>query len=206
MKRINILIADDHSLIRMGLKSMFYYQSDMQVVGEAADGQEAINRARELKPDVIIMDLMMPVINGVEATRRICEELPETKIVILTSFGTSADLARAVAAGAVGAHTKEAPTEMLLAAIRAVAKGETSIAPALHQVIKANPNPPDLTERQTDILSAVIQGLSNKEIGKAFGISPVSVKKHLSTIFTKIGASNRTESVAIALQKHLLKD
>jgi len=205
MKKISILIADDHSLMRMGLKSMIGYQADMRVVGEAADGEEAVLRAIELKPDVIIMDLMMPVLNGADATRRICEELPNAKIVILTSFGTSADLIRAVAAGAKGAQAKESPTEGLLAAIRTVAQGGTAIAPDLQLVLDENPLPPELTERQTEILTAAVQGLSNKEIGRAFGISPVSVKKHLSAIFHKIGAANRAEAIAIALKKHLLK-
>jgi len=205
MKKIRLLIADDHSLMRLGLKAMIAYQKDMEVVGEATNGQQAVQKAAELKPDVVIMDLMMPVLGGAEATRLIREANPAARIVILTSYGSSADLARAIAHGACGAQSKEAPMEGLLDAIRTVVSGGTAIAPELQQTLDAEPAPPDLTERQTDILAAVVQGLSNKDIGDAFGISPVSVKKHLSVIFTKIGAANRAEAVAIALRKHLLK-
>ena len=205
MNRIRILIADDHKLMRMGLVSLFNVQRDMTVVGEAEDGERAVERARELKPDVVIMDLMMPKVNGAEATSRIVAENPAVGVVILSSFADSADMAKAIAAGARGAQAKEAPTEDLVEAIRTVAAGGTAIAPEIAKSINDDPLPPPLTEKQSDILKSVTRGLTNADIAKQFGISPVSVKKHLSVIFAKLGASSRAEAVTIALRKRLLK-
>lgn len=205
MKKTRILIADDHALMRIGLKSMLRYQPDMSVIGEAANGDAAVRLANELSPDVVIMDLMMPVLNGAEATRRILERHPDTRIIILTSFGNSSDVARAIGHGAVGAQIKEAPTESLIDAIRTVTGGGTAIAPEIRQSIDDGPLSISLTERQRGILQSVVRGLTNKEIGAQFGLSPISVKKYLSAIFAKIGAANRTEAAAIALRKQLLK-
>lgn len=203
MKKTRILIADDHMLMRMGLKSMLQYQTDMTVVGEAANGESAVRLAKELLPDVVIMDLMMPVLDGAEATRQILENNPETKIIILTSFGSSEDMNRALSFGAAGAQIKEAPTDSLIEAIRTVLKGKSAIASEIAHEIMAVPI--SLTDRQRGILQSVARGLTNKEISVQYGLSPISVKKYLSAIFTKIGAANRTEAVTIALRKHLLK-
>ena len=205
MNKIRILIADDHKLMRMGLVSLFNVQRDMTVVGEAEDGERAVERARELKPDIVIMDLMMPKVNGAEATSRIVAENPAVGVIILSSFADSADMARAIAAGARGAQAKEAPTEDLVEAIRTVAAGGTAIAPEIAKSMNDDPLPPPLTEKQSDILKSVTRGLTNADIAKQFGISPVSVKKHLSVIFAKLGASSRAEAVTIALRKRLLK-
>ena len=205
MKKIRILIADDHMLMRIGLKSMIRYQSDMSVVGEAANGEEAVRLAVELAPDVVIMDLMMPVLDGAEATRRIVSARPETKVIILSSFGSSADMVRALENGAVGAQMKEAPTDDLISAIHAVVDGKRNIAPEIQQYLDAETTAPELTPRQLGILQSVVRGLTNKEIAAQFNLSPISVKKYLSAIFTKIGAANRTEATAIALRKHLVK-
>ena len=203
--KLRILLADDHSLVRIGIRTLLEYQPDMTVVGEATNGELAVEAARQLKPDVIIMDLMMPKANGAEATKRILAERPETRIIILTSYTTSADLARALANGACGAQMKEAPTDDLLKAIRAVAEGKRAVASEIAKFLKSEPPPPELTERQTEILRSVVRGLSNKDIALQFGISPVSAKKHLSVIFAKLGAATRAEAVAIALRKQLLK-
>ena len=205
MKKIRILIADDHMLMRIGLKSMIRYQSDMSVVGEAANGEEAVRLAGELAPDVVIMDLMMPVLDGAEATRRIMSARPETKVIILSSFGSSADMVRALENGAVGAQMKEAPTDDLISAIHAVVDGKRDIAPEIQQYLDAETTTPELTPRQLGILQSVVRGLTNKEIAAQFNLSPISVKKYLSAIFTKIGAANRTEATAIALRKHFVK-
>ena len=205
MKKIRILIADDHMLMRIGLKSMIRYQSDMSVVGEAANGEEAVRLAGELAPDVVIMDLMMPVLDGAEATRRIVSARPETKVIILSSFGSSADMVRALENGAVGAQMKEAPTDDLISAIHAVVDGKRNIAPEIQQYLDAETTTPELTPRQLGILQSVVRGLTNKEIAAQFNLSPISVKKYLSAIFTKIGAANRTEATAIALRKHFVK-
>ena len=205
MKKISILIADDHKLMRMGLVSLFNVQKDMAVVGEAEDGESAIRQARTLTPDIVIMDLMMPKVNGADATAAILADNPDIGVVILSSFSNSADMARAIANGARGAQAKESPTEDLVEAIRIVANGETAIAPEIQQFIKDDPLPPPLTEKQLAILQSVTRGLTNPDIAKQFGISPVSVKKHLTVIFAKLGAASRAEAVTIALRKHLLK-
>lgn len=204
MKKISILLADDHKLMRMGLAALINVQNDMAVVGEAENGEDAVRLVHELKPDIVIMDLMMPKVGGADATRRILASQPETGIVVLSSFTTSADLAHAVQAGARGAQAKEAPTEDLIAAVRTVAHGGMAIAPEIQQFLDEN-NFPVLTQRQADILASVIRGLSNSDIAKQFDLSPISVKKHLSVVFAKIGAANRAEAVAIALKRHLLK-
>ncbi len=205
MKKLRIVIADDHKLMRMGLVSLFNVQQDMAVVGEADDGDSAVSITRELKPDIVIMDLMMPKKSGADATAEILSFAPETGIVILSSFSDSADMARAIANGARGAQAKESPTEDLVETIRTVASGGKAISPEIAQFIRDDPPPPELTEKQTDILRSVTRGLTNQDIAKQFGISPVSVKKHLSVIFTKLGAASRAEAAVIALRKHLLK-
>ena len=205
MKKLRILIADDHTLMRVGLKAMLHYQSDMTVVGEATNGEEAVSLAKELKPDVVIMDLMMPVLNGAEATKRMLEADPSSKIITLTSFGASADMARALKYGALGAQVKESPAETLVDAVHMVMAGGKAISPEIQQAVDQDSDIPVLPERQQEILESAVRGLTNKEIGAQFGLSPLSVKRYLSIIFAKIGAANRTEAVAIALRKHLLK-
>ena len=203
--KIRILIADDHKLMRMGLVSLFNVQKDMTVVGEAEDGETAVRSAAKLKPDIVIMDLMMPKMNGADATAAILAENPQAGIVILTSFADSFDMARAISNGARGAQAKEAPTEDLIESIRIVADGGTALAPDIMRCVKENPPPPPLTEKQKAILASVTRGLTNQDIALEFGISPVSVKKHLSVIFAKLGVATRAEAAAIALQKHLIK-
>ena len=203
MKKTRILIADDHALMRIGLKSMLGLQRDMEVVGEAENGQSAIELATALRPDVVIMDLMMPKMNGADATKAICEILPETNVIILTSYGDAADLSLAIANGAVGVQMKDAPTEEMLAAIRAVMSGNTAITREFKS--QCETDLPALTQKQSKILESVALGYANKDIAKQFGISEVGVKKHLRLIFAKLGAANRSEAVGIALKKQMLK-
>ena len=205
MKKIRILIADDHKLMRMGLVSLFNVQKDMSVVGEAEDGREAVEQATRLRPDVVIMDLVMPGLNGADATASILADAPGTGVVILSSFSNSADMARALANGARGAQAKESSTEDLLAAVRTVANGGTAIAADIRQFVENDPPPPPLTQKQLDILKSVTRGLTNQDIAKQFGISPVSVKKHLSVVFAKLGVASRAEAAVLALRKQLLK-
>ena len=200
-----VLIVDDHSLVRLGLSALLGYQSDMEVAGEAEDGEEAVHMACKVHPDVIVMDLMMPGVDGVEATRRIREKLPDSHILILTTFGTSADVARAILAGASGAIMKDTSNEDLLNAIRTVAEGGKVFSPEIEQHVKEYSVSPDLTQRQMEILHSVTRGLSNPDIAKQFDITVDGVKAHLSAIFAKLGAANRSEAITIALRRHLLK-
>ena len=200
-----VLIVDDHSLVRLGLSALLGYQSDMDVAGEVEDGEEAVHMACKVHPDVIVMDLMMPGVDGVEATRRIREKLPDSHILILTTFGTSADVARAILAGASGAIMKDTSNEDLLNAIRTVAEGGKVFSPEIEQHVKEYSVSPDLTQRQMEILHSVTRGLSNPDIAKQFDITVDGVKAHLSAIFAKLGAANRSEAITIALRRHLLK-
>ena len=205
MKKISILIADDHALMRFGLKSLIATQPDMDVCGEADDGEKAVRLAKKLKPDVIIMDLMMPVLSGVEATRRILDGDPTAKIVILTSFGGSADLQQALAAGALGAQLKESRMDNVLKAIRAVSRGESAVDPEVQADIDTMPNPIVLTTRQQEILKAAALGKTTDQIAAACGISASAVKQHISAIMRNLGAASRSEAIAVALSRNLLK-
>jgi len=202
--KTKILIVDDHALIRRGLADLLRYEKDLAVVGEASDGEAAVATATELEPDVVVMDLVMPVMDGVEATRRIKESFPDVKILILTTFGTSADVSRAIAAGASGAIMKDASMEDQLSAIRTVASGGKVLSPEIAKAVQEEPLP-ELTERQLVILESAARGLTNKDIATMLEISVDAVKQHLAAICVKLNAANRVEAVAIALRKHLLK-
>lgn len=205
MTKIKVLIADDHALVRAGLATVLGFEDDIEVVGEASNGRKAIESARTLKPDVIIMDLMMPVLNGVDATARIQAEDSDAKILILTTYGEAEDIRRALDAGATGAIMKTVSNATLVSAIRRTAKGIKVLSPEISKTLTASPINAELTDRQMDILSSAVRGLTNKDIAAQFGITSSGVKRQLSTIFEKLGASNRAEAIAIALRKHLLK-
>ena len=205
MKKTRILIADDHAVVRLGLSSLFSAQKDMEVVAQAKNGEEAVRLAVETRPDVVIMDLVMPRMDGADATTKIREALPDTKVVMLTSFGSYEGVARAIAAGAAGAITKTTEDEQIVPMIRRIAGGETVISPEIRKQLAENPAIPALTERQISILDALTRGLSNNDIAKLHHTTPENIRDHLKVIFAKIGAANRTEAVAIALRKHLLK-
>ena len=204
-RKIRIVLADDHSLLRMGLVSLLGYQRDLEVVGQAEDGHQAVDLVERLHPDLVVMDLMMPVLSGADATAKIRAAHPETKVLVLTSFGTSADLVRAVRNGATGALLKDAPNEELLAAIREVAAGHTAYSRDVRQQLRAAEDQPDLTDRQRAILAAAARGLTTDNIATELRISVDGVKKHFSAIFQKLGASSRSEAVAIALRHNLLE-
>ena len=206
MKKTRILIVDDHSLMRMGLSSLIASEKDMETVGEADNGKTAVELVRELKPDVVIMDLMMPELTGAEATKIIHAEFPQIKIIILTSFGSSAEMSQAIANGAVGTLMKDTATDDLVATIRAVAAGRTVIPESLLRMAKADVEVFQLTDHQLEILSCVVRGLTNADIAQHFSIAEATVKKTLQAVFTRIGAANRAEAVSITLQKHLLKE
>ena len=206
MKKTRILIADDHAVVRLGLSSLFSAQKDMEVVAQAKNGEEEVHLAAETRPDVIIMDLVMPHMDGADATTKIRETLPDAKVVMLTSFGSYEGVARAIAAGAAGAITKTTEDEQIVPMIRRIVDGETIISPEIRKQLAESPAIPALTERQITILDALTRGLSNNDIAAALATTPENIRDHLKVIFAKIGAANRTEAVAIALRKHLLKN
>lgn len=205
MSKIKILIADDHTIVRIGLVALLGAEADFEIVGEAKNGLQAVEDAMRLRPDVVVMDLVMPKKNGIDATAEILDRLPATKILVLTSFGTSDGITHALQAGASGAVMKTADDGTLVAAIRKVANGERVISPEVKKMLNEDPPIPVLSPRQKEILVAITDGRTNKEIASALGIRKDSVEDYLRTLFSKLGASNRTEAVAIALRKHLLK-
>ena len=202
---IRILIVDDHALLRRGLATLLGFNKDIAVVGDAKNGEEAVKAAIKLKPDVVVMDLSMPVMDGVEATRQIREALPDTHVLILTSYSTSVDVSRAMEAGASGAFVKDAEDERLVDAIRTVAAGGTAFSPEIEAMVRSDPHPPELTERQRKILDDTSKGLSSEQIADRLGISAYAVNQHLDVIRRKLGAQSRTEAVAIAFRKQLFK-
>lgn len=205
MTKIDILIVDDHAVVRIGLAALFRTESGLNVVGQAKNGEEAIKMVDALRPNVVIMDLMMPGLSGVEATQAILKAHPETKVIVLTTFGTSDGIAHAIESGASGAFMKTADDADLIAGVRAVAAGQKVISDEIRQLLAEDPPVPELTVRQLEILDYVTRGFTNQDIARNLGIRESSIKEHLMGIFEKIGASNRAEAVAIALRKHLLK-
>ena len=203
--KTTVLLADDHGIVRMGLKSLLETEPDISVIGEARDGDEAVAKALRLKPDVVIMDIVMPEKDGTTATREIRAQTNDIRILLLTSFAASDDLRDALDAGADGAVFKSTADDELADAIRAVAAGNHYLSSAVRQQLKADPPLPQMTERQRMILLSVTRGLSNDEIARQFGIARITVQNHLKVIFEKLGVANRTEAAAFAMRKHLLK-
>ncbi|MBR3958155.1 MAG: response regulator transcription factor [Kiritimatiellae bacterium] len=205
MNTVRILVADDHAMIRMGLVLLLNTRSNFKVVGEAENGEDVVKKALSLNPDVVLMDMMMPVVDGVEATRRIRKQVPSARILLLTSVNSSDGIARAIQAGAAGAILKSDDFSGLVAAIQMVADGGTVMTEDVKELLRKDPPAPLLTDRQIEILQSVTHGYSYAAIAKKLGIREGSVKEHITAICNKLGASNRTEAVAIALKKHLLK-
>ena len=205
MSKLKILIADDHALVRMGVSALISAQRDMTVVGQAKNGAEAVREALRLKPDIVIMDLMMPVKDGIAATAEIKAALPNTQVLILTTYTTSDGIAEAIDKGARGAVFKSDANDELLTAIHKVAAGKKFISPAIQRQFESDPPADPLSPRQTDILKGIVDGKSNADIARELGISPTVVRDHTSVIFEKLGVTNRTEAVAVALRKQLLK-
>ena len=204
-QKTRILVADDHALLRIGLNTMINTQPDMIVVGEAGNGRDAVARTKELTPDVVVMDLMMPKLDGAEATRQIVEALPETKVIILTSYGTSADLVRAISNGAVGAQMKGSPIDTIIKAIRAVVAGNKAIAADIQRFLREDSTPSDLSKRQREVLLGVATGQTSEQIANNLGISVSAVKQHITAVCNKLNASSRAEAVTIAVSRNLLK-
>ena len=204
MKKTTVLIVDDHAIMRKGLASLLQTSKDIDVLGDAGDGESGIRKAIKLKPDVVIMDLMMPGMDGTEATRRLREQLPGAKVLIFTTFGTADGIGHALNAGASGAIMKNVELPELVTAIRTVAAGGRVLSPEIEQILAADPPVRELSSRQTEILHSITRGLSNEDIARQLGISVPMVKEHVNATFEKLGAANRAEAVAIAMRKHLL--
>jgi len=201
---VRVLLADDHPVVRAGVTGMLASEPGLEIVGEAGSGDEAVDMARALRPDVILMDLRMPGGDGVSATRRIRAELPGTAVLVLTTFDTDADILRAVEAGAAGYLLKDLPRSDLAAAIRAAARGETVLAPAvagrLLTRMRGGTPAEALSRREAAVLSLAARGLTNAEIGRELFISEATVKTHLARASAKLGVSGRTALVARAMQ------
>jgi len=205
---IRILIADDHYVVRKGLATLLVPRNGTEVVGEAATGREAVELARALQPDVILMDMIMPEMDGPEAIACIKQENPNARILVITSFGDSKQVSAAIQAGALGYLLKDASPDDLLHAIRTVYRGNLvvpqDLAVKLMQPQPAAPALDQLTERETDVLRLLAQGQSNQEIARNLHISTTTVRSHVSSILMKLGVSNRTQAVLVAQERKLL--
>jgi two-component system, NarL family, response regulator len=202
---IRVLIADDHPVVREGVAAMIERRPDMTVVGEAATGREAVAAYRAAQPDVVLMDLRMPDMTGVEAIGAIRGEFPGARIIVLTTYDGDEDIYRGLQAGARAYLLKDAPRDDLLDAIRAVHAGQSRIPPAvaarLAERVLAGP---ELTARELEVLQGIVAGRSNKEIGAALGISEGTVKAHVNNILGKLGVNDRTQAVTTALQRGIV--
>ncbi|MGY2737202.1 response regulator [Sphingomonas sp. UYP23] len=203
---IRVLIADDHVTVREGLSAMIDRQGDMTIVGQATNGEEVVTLWREVDADVILLDLRMPQLDGVEAIDQIRREDASARIIILTTFDTDVDVTRAVKAGARGYLLKDAPLEDLLASIRKVHAGETSIPPALVAKLAQNLSGEALTQREREVLSLLARGDRNKAIGEVLNISEATVKSHLSSMFTKLDVISRMEAVSVGRRRGLIQE
>lgn len=205
MKKTSVLLVDDHSVVRMGLAAIINIEKDLKVCGEAESGAEAVKLAKEMRPDVVVMDFMMPGMDGAETTEAVLRASPESKVLVLTTYGTSVDIARALKCGATGAVTKNLSNEELADAIRATARGERMLSAEIEASLSEAESDNGLTTRQREVLDSITRGLSNDDIAGMLGISKVRVKQHLAALYQKLGAANRAEAVAIALRRQLLK-
>ena len=204
---IRVLVVDDHPVVRGGLVGWLDAQQDLTVVGEAADGQEALALVAAAEPDVVLMDLRMPRMDGVTATERLAARHPAVRVLVLTTYDTDADIVRAVAAGATGYLLKDTPLPQLADAVRAAARGETVLAPPVAARLVSRLRAPAAeapTAREVEVLAGVARGLTNAEIGRELFIGEATVKTHLLRVFAKLGVDDRTRAVMVAVERGLL--
>lgn len=198
---IRLLIADDHPVVRQGLTTILDRESDMTVIGQAGNGREAVNMFRQQQPDVTLMDLRMPEMDGVDAIKAICAEFDSAAIVVLTTFDGDEDIYRGLQAGAKGYLLKDAGAEELLAAIRTVARGQKYIPPAVGAKLAERMSNPELSDRELEVLALMAKGKSNKEISAMLHISENTVKFHVNNILSKLEVSDRIQAVLVALKR-----
>ena len=205
-----VLLVDDHMVVRSGLSTVLSVYDDLKLVGEAGDGEEAIRLCERLQPDVILMDLLMPKMDGVTAIKAIKTRWPQIQIIALTSFKEKEYVEGALKAGANGYLLKDVSAQELVNAVRRATAGQPSLSPEAAQVLIQNVNEPptshpDMTSRELEILALMVEGLSNNEIAERIIVSPSTVKFHVSNILSKLGVTGRTEAVALAVKHHLVK-
>ena len=201
---IRILIADDHAVVRQGLKMFLTLDPELEVIGEASDGAEALRLARELHPDVVLMDLLMPQMDGITATSAVRQELPDTEVIALTSVLEDASVVGAIRAGAIGYLLKDTNSDELRRAIKAAAAGQVQLSPQaaarLMREVRAPDSPEALTERETEVLRLLARGKANKEIARALSIGEQTVKTHVGNILAKLGVRSRTQAALYAVR------
>ncbi|MER7498911.1 response regulator transcription factor [Nonomuraea pusilla] len=198
------MIVDDHPVVRDGLRGMFDNLADIEVVAEASDGHEALAMARRTRPDVVLMDLRMPGLDGVGAIERLRVDHPEIKVIVLTTYGTDADVTRAMAAGVAGYLLKDAPREELHRAVRVAAAGGAVLAPSIASALIRRPATQEPSPREVEVLRLVARGAANKEIARTLLISETTVKTHLKHVFAKLGVETRAAAVVVAMERGLL--
>lgn len=205
---IRLVIADDHPVVRDGLRAMLDTQPDIDVVGEASTGAEALSMARSLRPDLVLMDLQMPELDGASATEQIRAEHENVHVLVLTTYGTDADISRAIEAGATGYLLKDARREDLFNAVRLAARGESVLSPGVASRVLGRMRAPAeeaLSAREIEVLGAVARGLSNREIAKELHVSEATIKTHLLHVFAKLGVDDRTAAVTVALERGIIR-
>jgi len=209
--KIRVMLVDDHAVVRSGLATFLMTCDDMELVGEAESGEQAVARCPLVKPDVVLMDLVMPGMDGATTTRQLHEHCPNVQVIVLTSFKEQELVQGALQAGAIGYLLKDVTAAELASAIRAASMGKPTLAPeAAQALIQAARHPAekvgfDLTEREREVLALMVEGLNNNQIARRLVVSVSTAKSHVSNVLSKLGAATRTEAVAIALQNKLVK-
>jgi DNA-binding NarL/FixJ family response regulator len=201
---IRLFLVDDHALVRMGLKVLLEMEPDFKVVGEAGDGQQAIDLFQRLKPDVTLLDVRMPTMSGIETVKQLIKKWPEARIIMLTTSEMEDEIERALEAGACGYLLKKITRDELVSAVRQVHGGEACIPEMIARQLAANHLAPRLSQREREVLSMLPRGLTNPDIAQALGISLNTAKTHLRTIFSKLDVADRSEAVTVAVQRGIL--